>query len=53
MKVAFLNFKEEQGLQAGITTTINPYSKEQIASLTGYNYIINTVKQATFAMEAR
>ncbi|MDB5261660.1 MAG: hypothetical protein JWQ14_941, partial [Adhaeribacter sp.] len=28
-----------------------PYSKEQIASLTGYEYIINAVKQATFAME--
>ncbi|MDB5261879.1 MAG: hypothetical protein JWQ14_1160, partial [Adhaeribacter sp.] len=24
---------------------------EQIASLTGYEYIINAVKQATFAME--
>jgi transposase len=50
-KVAFHNFKDEPELEEWITTTINTYSKEQIASLTGYEYIINAVKQATFAME--
>jgi transposase len=50
-KVAFHNFKDEPELEEWITTTINTYSKEQIASLTGYEYIINAVKQATFAIE--
>ena len=50
-KVAFHNFKDEQELEEWINNTINDYSNEQIASLTGYEYIINAVKQATIAME--
>lgn len=50
-KVAFHNFKDEQELETWISNTINNYSNEQIASLTGYEYIINAVKQARPAME--
>lgn len=50
-KVAFHNFKDEQEREEGITKTINAYSKEQIASLTGYDYIINPVIHAYSAME--
>ncbi len=50
-KVAFRNFKDEQELELWITTTINTYSKEQIASLTGYDYIINAVKNTSASME--
>jgi len=51
-KVAFHNFKDEQEHEAWITNTINNYSPEQIASLTGYEYIINAVNQALSCMEA-
>ncbi len=50
-KVAFHNFKDESELEQWITTTLNAYSKEQIASLTGYEYIINAVQHAKTAME--
>ena len=50
-KVAFHNFKDEHELEAWINITINNYSPEQIASLTGYKYIINAVKHATCAIE--
>lgn len=50
-KVAFHNFKDEQQLEHWITTTINNYSKEQIASLTSYDYIINAVHHASTSME--
>jgi transposase len=50
-KVAFHNFKDEQELEAWITTTTNNYSKEQISSLTGYDYILNAVIQANYNME--
>ena len=50
-KVAFHNFKDEQELEEWINNTINDYSNEQIASLTGYEYIINAVKQACSPME--
>jgi transposase len=50
-KVAFHNFPDEPELEEWISTTLNCYSKEQIASLTGYDYIINAVKQASSAME--
>jgi hypothetical protein len=51
-KVAFHNFKDEQELEEWIATTANSYSKEQIASLTGFDYIINAVKQNQYLMEA-
>lgn len=50
-KVAFHNFKDEQELEEWITTTINAYSKEQIASLTSYEYIINALKHAHSPLE--
>jgi 2-polyprenyl-3-methyl-5-hydroxy-6-metoxy-1,4-benzoquinol methylase len=50
-KVAFHNFKDEPELEAWIINTINNYSKEQIASLTGYEYIINAINHATHDME--
>jgi transposase len=50
-KVAFLNFKDEPELEEWITNTTNAYSKEQIASLTGYEYIINAVNHAKTTME--
>ena len=50
-KVAFHNFKDEQQLELWLTTTLNNYSNQQIASLTGYEYIINAVKHAYSAME--
>ncbi len=50
-KVAFHNFQDEQALEAWITTTINTYSKEQIASLTGYEYILNAIQQIKYPME--
>jgi transposase len=50
-KVAFHNFNDEQELEAWITTTIKNYSKEQIASLTGYNYILKALYQTKYAME--
>lgn len=49
-KVAFHNFKDEQELEDWLTNTINNYSKEQIASLTGYEYIINAVNHAYSTM---
>ncbi len=50
-KVAFHNFKDEPELEAWITNTINNYSKEQIASLTGYEYILKAVSHAKNNME--
>ena len=50
-KVAFHNFKDEQELEQWITNTINSYSKEQIASLTGYEYIINAIRKAILFIE--
>lgn len=50
-KVAFHNFKDEQELEEWINSTIKNYSNEQIASLTGYSYIINAVNHATHNME--
>jgi transposase len=50
-KVAFLNFKDEPELEEWITNTTNAYSKEQIAALTGYDYIINAVHQTKTIME--
>jgi transposase len=50
-KVAFHNFKDEQELEAWITTTINSYSPKQIASLTGYAYILNALKQINYPVE--
>ncbi len=51
-KVAFHNFQDELELEAWITNTINYYSKEQIASLTGYDYILKAVHHAIKSMEA-
>jgi transposase len=50
-KVAFHNFQDEQELEQWITTTSNNYSKEQIASLTGYEYILNAIQEAKSTME--
>jgi transposase len=50
-KVAFHNFQDEQELEEWITNTINSYSKKQIASLTGYNYILKAICQTKYAME--
>jgi transposase len=50
-KVAFHNFQDEQELEAWINKTINNYSKQQIASLTGYDYILNAVQHARKTME--
>ena len=51
-KVAFHNFKDEPELEEWITTTLNCYSKEQVASLTGYPYVLNAIQQAHLSMEA-
>jgi transposase len=50
-KGAFHNFKDERELEEWMTNTINAYSKEQIASLTAYKYIINAVNYAKTTME--
>ncbi|RDC63255.1 IS630 family transposase [Adhaeribacter pallidiroseus] len=50
-KVAFRNFPDESALETWINTTINNYSKEHIASLTGYEYILQAVSHAKNAME--
>ncbi len=50
-KVAFHNFQDEQALEAWISKTINNYSKEQIASLTGYTYILEAINQVKYTME--
>lgn len=50
-KVALHNFQDEQELEQWINNTIKAYSKEQIASLTGYDYIINAVHQVYASME--
>ncbi|GEO02585.1 endonuclease [Adhaeribacter aerolatus] len=50
-KVAFHNFQDEQELEQWITSTTHAYSNEQIASLTGYEYIINAVNQNKYPME--
>lgn len=50
-KVAFHNFKDEPELEQWITTTINHYSPQQIASLTGYEYILNAIQHAYSTME--
>jgi hypothetical protein len=50
-KVAFQNFKDEPELETWISNTINTYSKEQIASLTGYNHIINAINKAKYPKE--
>lgn len=50
-KVAFHNFRDEQELEEWITATVRNYSKEQVASLTGYPYITNAVSEATANME--
>jgi len=51
-KAAFLNFKDEQELEDWITATTKNYSHEQIASLTGYQYIKNAMQQLIFDMES-
>ncbi len=50
-KVAFHNFKDEKELENWITITINSYSKEQIADLTSFEYIIKAIKLASAFME--
>ena len=50
-KVAFHNFKDEDELEEWITTTVTNYSKQQVASLTGYPYIRKAVREATINME--
>ncbi len=50
-KVAFCNFKDEQELEAWISKTINNYSNEQIAALTGYSYILDAIHQVKYTME--
>lgn len=50
-KVAFHNFQDEQELEKWITSTCNAYSQEQIASLTGYDYIIQAVRKVSQNME--
>lgn len=50
-KVAFHNFKDEQELEEWISSTTQSYTKEQIASLTSYQFIINAVQQTKYAME--
>jgi transposase len=50
-KVAFHNFKDELELEQWITNTTNNYSKEQIASLTSYEYIIKALHHTTSSME--
>ncbi|TXK45727.1 IS630 family transposase [Pontibacter qinzhouensis] len=50
-RVAFHNFKDEQELEEWIASTVREYSKEQVASLTGYPYIKRAVREATQNME--
>lgn len=45
-KVAFHNFQEEPELESWITITTKNYLPEQIASLTGYPYLIDAIHQA-------
>lgn len=50
-KVAFHNFQDEQDLEKWINNTINAYTKDQIASLTGYDYILNAILHTKTTME--
>jgi len=50
-KAAFLNFKDEQALEDWIRATTKNYSHEQIASLTGYPYILESIDYLNLYME--
>ena len=50
-KVAFLNFQDEQELEDWINNTVHQYAEEQIASLTGYHYILKAILEAKSNME--
>lgn len=50
-KVAFHNFSDEQELEAWITNTAKSYGQRQIASLTGYPYILEAISKITTSME--
>jgi transposase len=50
-KVAFHNFKQEQELEEWITATAKGYGQRQIASLTGYPYILDAISNITTSME--
>ena len=50
-KVAFHNFCDEQELEEWITATTKSYGQRQIASLTGYPYILDAISKITTSME--
>ncbi|QHT70820.1 IS630 family transposase [Rhodocytophaga rosea] len=50
-KVAFHNFSHEQELEAWITNTAKSYGQRQIASLTGYPYILEAISKITTSIE--
>ncbi|MBW3546316.1 MAG: transposase, partial [Bacteroidetes bacterium] len=50
-KVAFHNFKDEQQLEEWIKQTAKAYHKQQIASLTGFPYIIDAIDKVIASME--
>ena len=50
-KVAFNNFKDEQELEEWLTLTAKSYGQRQIASLTGYAYILDAISKSTPFME--
>lgn len=50
-KVAFQNFKDEQELEDWIRLTALSYQNEQIASLTGFQYILKALEKTTASME--
>ncbi len=50
-QVAFHNFATEQELEAWIIHTTSQYSKQQIASLTGFPYILKAVRDLSYSME--
>lgn len=50
-KVAFQNFKDEQELEDWIKATALSYQNEQIASLTGFQYILKAMEETIASME--
>lgn len=50
-KVAFQNFKDERELEDWINSIATSYQSEQIASLTGFKYILDALKKAAIYME--
>jgi hypothetical protein len=50
-KIAFNNFKDEVELEEWIKSTAKAYQNQQIASLTGYKYILKGIELANATME--